>query len=115
VKAIVTGGTGFVGSNIVRVFQERHGVDVLVPTNSFVPAAAAYRHEPCDLTDGRAVDELVGGFHPDVIVHAAILNDFGALYRDRSGSWDSYVGTTRNIVSAANAVGAKVIVVSTDL
>lgn len=113
-RAIITGGTGFVGSNIVRVFGERHGIDVLVPTNRFVPEGATYRHEPCDLTDGGAVSSLVDGFRPDVIVHAAILNDFGQLYRDRSGSWDSYVGTTRNIVSAANAVGAKVIVVSTD-
>ena len=54
-KALVTGGTGFVGSNIVRVFEETHGVDVLVPTNVFVPADPTYRHEPCDLTDRKSV------------------------------------------------------------
>jgi dTDP-4-dehydrorhamnose reductase len=114
VKALITGGTGFVGSNIVRVFAESHGVEVLVPTHSFVPGEVPYRHEPCDLTDRAAVAGLVKRFRPDVVVHAAILNDFARLYRDREGSWSSYVGATRNVVAAANSVGAKVIFVSTD-
>jgi dTDP-4-dehydrorhamnose reductase len=114
VKALVTGGTGFVGSNIVRVFADDHGADVMVPTHSFVPAQASYRHEPCDLTDAAAVAAMVNRLRPDVIVHSAILNDFESLYRDREGSWSSYVGATRNLVVAANQSGAKVIYVSTD-
>ena len=39
-------------------------------------------------------------------MHAAILNDFGRLYRERREAWDAYVGATRNVVDAANASGA---------
>jgi dTDP-4-dehydrorhamnose reductase len=53
-------------------------------------------------------------FRPDAIVHCAILNDFRRLYAERRAGWDSYVGATRNVVDAANAVGAKVVLVSTD-
>ncbi len=111
---MITGGTGFVGSNIVRVFLETHGADVLVPTNIHVPANAAYECEPCDLTDPAAVRASVERFRPDVIVHAAILNDYDRLYRDRHAAWDSYVGATRNVVAAANVLSAKVVLVSTD-
>ncbi len=111
---MITGGTGFVGSNIVRVFMETHGADVLVPTNIHVPTNAAYECEPCDLTDPAAVRASVERFRPDVIVHAAILNDYDRLYRDRHAAWDSYVGATRNVVAAANVLGAKVVLVSTD-
>ena len=113
-KALITGGTGFVGSNIVEVFAQGHGADVLVPTHSFTPVDADYRHEPCDLTDARAVVAMVQRFRPDVIVHTAILNDFARIYREREVSWNSYVGATRCLVAAANSVGAKMIFVSTD-
>jgi dTDP-4-dehydrorhamnose reductase len=114
VKALITGGTGFVGSNIVEVFAQVHEVDVLVPTHSFVPPGAAYRHEPCDLKEAAAVEAMVQRFEPDVIVHAAILNDFARLYRERDVSWANYVGATRHLVAAANRVDAKMVFVSTD-
>ena len=47
-------------------------------------------------------------------MHCAILNDLGRLYADRRAAWDAYVGATRNVVDAANAVRAKVVLVSTD-
>ncbi len=113
-KALVTGGTGFVGSNIVKVFADAHGASVVVPTNSFVPVDAHYEHAPLDLTDAAAVLSFVGDHEPSVIVHSAILNDFALISRDRRAGWTNYVEATRNVVTAANVVGAKVILVSTD-
>jgi dTDP-4-dehydrorhamnose reductase len=98
----VTGAGGFVGSNVVRVF-ERHGAQARGPSRAEV-----------DVTDRRAVRRDVEAFAPDAIVHCAILNDPVALLGDRRAAWDGYVGATRNVVDAANAVGAHVVLVSTD-
>lgn len=113
-RAYVTGGTGFVGSNIVKVFVDRHGVDVLCPVHRFVPEEPAYAVEPLDLLDAEALRSSVRNAQPDVIVHSMILNDFARLYADRRLAWDSYVGTTETLADAANEVGAKLILVSTD-
>ena len=51
---------------------------------------------------------------PDAIVHAAIWNDPAGLRTDRRRAWDAYVGATRNVVAAANAVDAHLVLISTD-
>jgi dTDP-4-dehydrorhamnose reductase len=102
VRVYLTGASGFVGSNVARVF-EAHGAELATP-----------RHSEVDVTDPVAVRGSVEAFRPDAIVHCAILNDFGALYTDRRAGWDAYVGATRNLVDAGNDAGARVVLVSTD-
>jgi dTDP-4-dehydrorhamnose reductase len=89
----LTGGSGFVGRHLVEAFD-----DVLAPS-----------HAEVDVTDAEAVRRSVDAFEPDVLIHAAILNDFSRLERE---GWAAYVGATRNVVEAAG--GAHVILVSTD-
>jgi dTDP-4-dehydrorhamnose reductase len=101
-RAYLTGASGFVGSNVARVF-EAHGAELAAP-----------RHSEVDVTDPVAVRGSVEAFRPDAIVHCAILNDFAALYSDRRAGWHAYVGATRNLVDAANEVGARIVLVSTD-
>jgi len=102
VRVYVTGASGFVGSNIARVFAA-HGAELATPS-----------HGEVDVTDPDAVGLSVAQFRPDAIVHCAILNDFGALYADRGAGWEAYVGATRNLVDAANDAGARIVLVSTD-
>ena len=47
-------------------------------------------------------------------MHAAILNDPVAMAADKRAAWAAYAGATRNVVDAANAAGAHVVLVSTD-
>jgi dTDP-4-dehydrorhamnose reductase len=102
VRVYVTGGSGFVGSHVVRAF-EAHAAEVSAP-----------RHVEVDVTDPDAVRRSVADLRPDAIVHCAILNDLAALYADRAAGWDAYVGATRNLVDAANEAGARMLLVSTD-
>jgi dTDP-4-dehydrorhamnose reductase len=90
-RAWISGGSGFVGRYLVEAFD-----DVCAPS-----------HAAVDVTDAEAVRRSVDAYEPDVIVHAAILNDFSRLERE---GWAAYVGATRNLVET----GAQVILVSTD-
>jgi dTDP-4-dehydrorhamnose reductase len=99
-RILVTGGSGFVGSNLVHVFT-RHGHGVVAPT-----------HAELDLTDARATARAIERAAPDAIVHGAIWNGFGGLLADRRRAWDSFVGATRNVVAAAES--AHVVLISTD-
>jgi dTDP-4-dehydrorhamnose reductase len=96
---LVTGGSGFIGSNVVELFRSR-GATVFA--------------DRVELRDAAAVRDAVTAFEPDGIVHCAILNDWNLMHSDRSLAWDAYVGATRNVIDAANDVGAAVVYVSTD-
>ncbi len=102
-RIYVTGASGFVGSNLVHVFAERHGAEVVAP-----------RHADVDVADAAAVRDAVAAARPDAIVHAAIWNAFADLERDRPRAWAAYVGATRNVVDAANVAGIPVVLISTD-
>lgn len=110
----LTGGTGFVGSNIVAVALER-GDEVLTTVHRFRPEAGVrYQIEQVDMTDDAAVRSSIDRFAPDLVVHCAILNDLAALYRDRQAAWQAYVTATASAAEAARSVEAAFIVVSTD-
>lgn len=110
----LTGGTGFVGSNIVHEAVAA-GHDVLTTLNRFVPKGPLrYETDRVDMTVASAVTTSVAAFEPDVVIHCAILNDFDRMYADRPASWDAYVGATRHCAEAAEAAGASFILVSTD-
>jgi dTDP-4-dehydrorhamnose reductase len=102
VKVLVTGGSGFVGSNVVEVLA-RHDAEVVAPD-----------HAQLDLTDAPAVARRVAELRPDDIVHAAIWNDPAGLVSERRRAWAGYVGATRAVVDAANRVEAQVVLISTD-
>ncbi len=102
-RIYLTGASGFVGSNLAYVFAHEQGAEVVAPG-----------HEHVDLTDELVVRRSVLATRPDAIVHAAIWNDPAGLRSDRRRAWDAYVGATRNVVAAANAVDAQIVLISTD-
>jgi dTDP-4-dehydrorhamnose reductase len=102
-RIYLTGASGFVGSNFAHVFAREHDAEVVAPV-----------HADVDLTDEVMVRRSIAATRPDAIVHAAIWNDPAGLHTDRRRAWDAYVGATRNVVAAADAVDAHIVLISTD-
>jgi UDP-glucose 4-epimerase len=108
-KVLITGGAGFIGSNLADKLIER-GDHVLVLDN-FATARRGSLREHGNLTvvegnvsNSDAVDRVLEPFAPEVVVHAA------ASYKDPDAwaedSRTNVVGTA-NVVRAAARVGAR--------
>lgn len=108
-RVLITGATGFVGSNIAAVLSARD-YDVVAGVRSERVLPWPVLEMPYD--DVIALTSALGGF--DAVVHCAIANDFERLQADRRYARDSYVGLTSRLVRAANAVGARFIFISSD-
>lgn len=114
-RLYITGGTGFVGSNIIKVATEHRQTEVFSTVHSWqATEPVPFVYEPVDMLDREQMFDTVQRFAPEAIIHAAILNDFNLIYRDRKLAWQSYVDATRIMVEAANYVGAKLLLVSSD-
>jgi dTDP-4-dehydrorhamnose reductase len=89
VRLHVTGATGFLGSELLRL----------------VPEASAERVE---IRDAAALEALVGRVRPDVVVHTA--------YRqDGPDAWAITVDGAEHVARAAQRVGARLVHLSTDV
>lgn len=108
-KIAITGSTGFVGGNVALVLQS-FGYEILGLSRK--PESLRWPSRVTDLSNEDDLSEALAD--ADVVVHAAIQNDFTRLINDRDAAYDSFVETTARIARAANASNAQMIYISTD-
>lgn len=111
---MVTGGAGFIGSNLVDALLSRgdevHVVDNLVTGSRENLAAAATLHE-LDIRD-EALEDLAAGLRPEVVFHLAAQADVGTSVERPTFDADVNVVGTVRVLEAARAAGARVVFTS---
>jgi dihydroflavonol-4-reductase len=115
VKVFVTGGTGFIGGEVVRQLRER-GDEVVCLVRSPEKAerltALGCRLVSGDLGDETAIRSGVEGC--DAVVHAAAMYEVGIPASKRPAMWEANVaGTERMMNAALEAKVARIVYVST--
>jgi dTDP-4-dehydrorhamnose reductase len=101
-RLLVTGAGGQLGRELVDVARQA-GHDVVGLAKSEL-----------DITDQSAVDAAIRKAQPDVIIHAAAWTAVDACESDPDKAHLVNVIGTRNVVTAAKAIGARTVYISTD-
>ncbi len=111
VKALVTGGTGFVGSHVVHVLRDAgHEVRVLHRASSKLDALAGLDYESCigGLLDEAALREACTGC--DWVFHVAAVADYWQA--DVAEMYRVNVEGTRRLLRAARETGVKRVILT---
>jgi UDP-glucose 4-epimerase len=111
-KAIVTGGAGFIGSNLVDALLAR-GDEVIVVDdlstgkqgNLEQALSNGAQLEQIDIRDAESVSDVVGRTKPDVIFHLAAQIDVRKSVADPANDARINVEGTTNVLSAAQKHG----------
>ncbi len=112
-RALVTGGAGFIGSHLVdRLLADGHSVSVIDDlstgsSNNVPPHAQLHR---VDIGDWNSLRDVVTAFRPDVVFHAAAQTDVGRSIREPD--YDARVNVLGglNVLRATHAAGARRVV-----
>jgi len=112
-RALVTGGAGFIGSNLVdQLIKEGHEVQVwddLSTGYKYNVNSKAILHV-CDIIGNfQAREILIKEFNPDVIFHIAALARIQPSFDDPIKTYNVNAGGTFNICELAKIVDAKVV------
>lgn len=111
-KILVTGGAGFIGSNLVeRLLAEGHTVSVIDDFNDFydpaikranvAPFAKQTAIYEADIRDGAAVQRIVGEQRPDAIIHLAARAGVRPSIKDPQLYIETNISGTWNLLEAA--------------
>jgi UDP-glucose 4-epimerase len=118
-KALVTGGAGFIGSNLADALLAR-GDEVIViddlstgrRENLDGALAAGAKLVEADIRDRAALEQLASAEKPEVIFHLAAQIDVRKSIADPAFDASINVGGTANVLEAARAAGSRRIVFS---
>jgi UDP-glucose 4-epimerase len=116
IRAIVTGGAGFIGSHVADGLLA-HGHRVAVVDNlasgrrERVPAGAELHQ--LDIRDAAGLTALVDEFRPDAVLHLAAQADVRVSVQDPGLDADVNVRGTIEVLAAARRAGARVVFSST--
>jgi UDP-glucose 4-epimerase len=114
-KIIVTGGAGFIGSNIVdALIKEGHEVAVVdnLSTGREENVNASAQFFNADITDAEALENVFEDFRPEVIFHAAAQIDVRKSVDDPAFDAETNVIGSVNLFKLAVNYGVRRIVYS---
>ncbi|MEA2494187.1 MAG: hypothetical protein QOJ29_2098 [Thermoleophilaceae bacterium] len=114
-KAFVTGGTGFIGSRVIKRLRDR-GDDVVAlvrdPSKATGLVAQGVTLVEGDLSSDDAIRRGTEG--ADGVFHIGAVYKVGITKKDRPPMWDANVEGTRRILDAAESAGvSRIVYVST--
>lgn len=114
-RAIVTGGAGFIGSHLVDALVSRgdevHAIDNLTSGSAENLPAGVMLHE-FDVRD-ESIGEVFAHLRPEVVFHLAAQADVGTSVERPAFDADVNVVGTVRVLEGARAVGARIVFAST--
>jgi UDP-glucose 4-epimerase len=116
IRAIVTGGAGFIGSHVTDALLARGDQVAVVDDLSTgkrerVPAGAEFHK--IDIRSGGEMRDLASAFSPDVVFHLAAQADVRVSVDDPGRDADVNVRGTAEVLEAARVAGARLVFSST--
>ena len=114
-KLYVTGGTGLVGSNIIRLARAQHNAEIIASQYGLQPEwDVDYELDPLDISDAAAIRRSIMKYRPDVVIHTAASVDQVWMRNNRELAWSIMVESTLALARACRELGARLVFVSTD-
>lgn len=117
IKILVTGGTGFLGSEIVNTLVAAGGFDITVldinPPSLGTASYPEVQYVRCDLTRPKELRKIFQEVRPRVVIHTAAISPVGAARyskKDKDAVFEVNFHGTSNVLDASGEAGVEALV-----
>lgn len=114
-QILVTGGSGFVGSNLARFFSARKSVTITYFHSNRPRLSEAIKSVQLDISDAKEVFSVFENISPQVVIHAAGNKNVKDCEAHPDYAYQTNAVGTLNVARACRLIGARLIYISTDL
>jgi dTDP-4-dehydrorhamnose reductase len=116
-KMLITGANGLLGQYLIAALEGSPALVLATGRGAKrfrEPVREGFSYRELDITDPAQVEEVVSGFRPDVLIHAAAMTAPDACELDPRQCREVNVVGTSHLVGAAERIGAFFLHLSTD-
>jgi GDP-4-dehydro-6-deoxy-D-mannose reductase len=101
-RVLITGAEGFVGPYVIKALRQLcHGdLSIVATTKNSTTANGVDKSETLDVTDDRAVRDIIARYQPTHVVHLAGLAAPATAALNRQNVWQVHVGGAVNVAEA---------------
>lgn len=111
-KILIIGGGGQLGSKIIEQSKDHNEIYATYLTNP--PQLSDLNIFQADKTDRILIQSLIKNIKPDAVIDTAAIHNVDYCETNREQAHTVNVDGTKNVAEACNAIGAKMVFVSTD-
>ncbi len=114
-RLYITGGTGLVGGNIIRLARRRNDIEIIASQYGPAPEwEVDYQLDPLDMADTGAVRDSIRKYKPDAVIHCAAILDHAYMDANRAAIWRATVDANLAFAQSCAEAGARYVFVSSD-
>ncbi len=114
-RLYITGGTGLVGGNIIRLARRRGDIEIIAAQYGPPPEwDVDYILDPLDMADTAAVRASIQRYQPNAVIHCAAILDHVWMHENRAAAWRATVDGNQAFAQSCAEVGARYVFVSSD-
>ena len=114
-KILLTGANGLLGQKLLTLLQNEKDIDLLATSRG----ASRFLHknipyESLDIENREQVQEVVGRFKPDVLIHTAAMTNVDTCEQEHEACWQANVKAVEYLLEAAEQQKTFFVHLSTD-
>lgn len=115
-KILVTGSNGLLGQKLTERILAKNDFELVATgkgPNRF-PETDVYTYEEMDILDAKSIDNVIGKFLPDVVIHTAAMTNVDTCETEKEACWALNVTAVEDLIKSCKTHGAHLIHLSTD-
>jgi dTDP-4-dehydrorhamnose reductase len=115
-KVLITGSNGLLGQKLVHLLSNTPSIHLIATSRGANRLAwsDSYSYRSLDITNAKAVVELLIKENPDVVIHTAAMTNVDQCEGEKEACWALNVTATGYLIEACRQIGCFFLHLSTD-